>query len=305
MKRLGRTLTLGLLSCSLVVPALVSPAGATVLRGTVSTLSTVRPTRLVDIRVTHHLGVDRVVFEFDRGLPQERHARYVSSLTRSPSDLPLRVPGRAILRVNMRSADAHDYHGRLLVPPRSAFAAPNVMTVVRSEDFEAVLTYGVGLAARRSFTVSTLTNPSRVVVSIGAGFSTKRQRVYFLDQPSFVAGRHPYVTPVRRPIRTTNAAVGLLDRLFAGPTARERHDGLRLVRSHATGFTRLHITQGIAQVQLTGGCSSGGSTFTIANEIIPTLRRLPTVDFVKIYDPQGGTANPTGNTNSIPTCLEP
>ena len=305
MRRLAKTLILGLLSCTLVVPALVSPAGASVRQDSASSLSTVRPTRLVEIRASHHSGIDRVVFEFDRGLPTFHRARYVSSMNRSPSNLPLRVPGRAILSVNMRYADGHDYHGRVLVPQRSAFALPNVMTVVRSQDFEAVLTFGIGLAARRSFTVSTLTSPSRVVVTIGAGFSTKAQRVYFLDQPNFVAGQSPYATPVKRPIRTTNPAVVLLDRLFAGPTARERHDGLRLVRSHATGFTGLRIANGIARVQLTGGCNSGGSTFTIANEIVPTLRRLPTVDFVKIYDPLGGTADPTGKTNSIPACLEP
>ena len=70
-------------------------------------------------------------------------------------------------------------------------------------------------------------------------------------------------------------------------------------------FTRLGVRAGVARVQLVGGCSSGGSTVTIAGEIMPSLRQLATVDFVKIYDPQGRTENPTGRVDSIPACLEP
>jgi hypothetical protein len=61
----------------------------------------------------------------------------------------------------------------------------------------------------------------------------------------------------------------------------------------------------VARVQLTGGCSSGGSTVTIAGEIMPTLRQLGTVDWVKIYDPAGHTEHPLGHQDSIPACLEP
>ena len=44
---------------------------------------------------------------------------------------------------------------------------------------------------------------------------------------------------------------------------------------------------------------------TVAGSIMPTLRRLPSVDWVKIHDPAGRTASPTGPTDSIPACLEP
>ena len=40
---------------------------------------------------------------------------------------------------------------------------PNVKEVVRAGDFEAVLTYGIGLAHKSEIWVITLTNPSRVV----------------------------------------------------------------------------------------------------------------------------------------------
>jgi len=38
---------------------------------------------------------------------------------------------------------------------------------------------------------------------------------------------------------------------------------------------------------------------------MPSLRQFATVDWVKIYDPDGHTETPTGHSDSIPTCLEP
>jgi hypothetical protein len=96
-----------------------------------------------------------------------------------------------------------------------------------------------------------------------------------------------------------------MDRLFAGPTEAELTSGLRLQQSRATGLTGLSIAGLIARLRLTGGCSSGGSTFTIADEIYPTLKQFATVDFVKIYDPAGHTERPAGSNDSIPACFEP
>jgi hypothetical protein len=38
---------------------------------------------------------------------------------------------------------------------------------------------------------------------------------------------------------------------------------------------------------------------------MPTLPRLPGIDWVKIFDPAGSTESPNGHTDSIPVCLEP
>ena len=75
--------------------------------------------------------------------------------------------------------------------------------------------------------------------------------------------------------------------------------------SGATGFSRATVHHGVARVYLTGGCRSAGSTVTVATEIVPTLRQLPTVQWVKIYDPAGNTQQPAGDINSIPACLKP
>jgi hypothetical protein len=96
-----------------------------------------------------------------------------------------------------------------------------------------------------------------------------------------------------------------MQRLFAGPTQAELARGLRFVSSGATGFKVLGISDGVARVQLTGAISSGGSTFTIASEIMPTLKQFPSVRWVKIYDRYGHTERPSGHSDSIPASLEP
>ncbi len=76
-------------------------------------------------------------------------------------------------------------------------------------------------------------------------------------------------------------------------------------RSGADGFRDLSIADGIARVTLVGGCDSRGSTMTVANLIIPTLKQFSTVDHVKILSPEGETDSPDGPGDSIPACLNP
>lgn len=259
---------------------------------------------VVDIRAAHHQGFDRVVFELDGPLPAGRQVRYVDRLVADGSGLPVRVAGRAVLRVRLEPAQAHDAGGQTSTR-RRAFALPNVMTVVRAGDFEGVTTYGIGLARRTAYDVSTLRDPSRIVVDVRADFPTVQRDVWFLDSDRFVDNVEPYFVPRSRPVPASAPATGLMDRIFAGVLPRERAQGLRLLRSRATGWDDLEIGGGIARVRLTGGCSSGGSTITIADEVMPTLRRLPTVDWVKVYGPGGHTGSPSGPSDSIPACLNP
>ena len=282
-----------------VLAALVLPAAPT---GSAATAPAV-PT-LVGIQAARHPGFDRVVFEFRGGLPASRRVRYVDRLLADASGLPVRIAGRAVLRVRFEAARAHDAHGST-VPGRTAFALPDVMTTVRAGDFESVTTYGIGLARRTRVHVFTLRHPSRVVIDLRAAFPTVNRKVWFLDRNRFLANEPPFFTPRLRPVRPSTPGTGLMDRLFAGPLTPEKAGGLRLLRSGARGFSHLSITDGVARVRLTGGCTSHGSTVTIADEITPTLRQLAAVRWVKIYDPAGHTERPTGHSDSVPTCLEP
>lgn len=260
---------------------------------------------LVRVSAAHRNGRDQVVFRFRGPLPQTR-VEYVDRLYADGSGKRLRVAGRAILQVRFEPARAHTALGApTAAPRRRAFALPNVMTAVRAGDFEGQVTYGLGLARRTRVSVRTRRNPSRVVVRLRADFPTIAREVFFLDRDNFASGDEPWFVPVIRQVSATEPATAVLDRLFAGPTPAEMRRGLRLVRSGATGHTDLEITGGIARVRLLGGCSSGGSTATVAGSIQPTLRQFDSVDWVKIYDRAGQTGQPGGTSDSIPACLEP
>ena len=290
--------------CSMLVLAAGLAAGLAVAAVVPVTAAPPSVPTLVAIRAAHHPGFDRIVFQFTGGLPTSHHVQYVDVLRGDASGLPIPVAGRAILSVGFDGAQAHDSQGPT-VPARKAFALPNIMTTVRAGDFEAVTTYGVGLAKRTPFTVASLHDPDRVVIDIRAAFPTVDRRVFFFNRDNFVANSGPFFTATTRPVRVGTPAVGVLDRLFAGPLAVERSAGLRLLGSHATGFADLAIVSGVARVRLTGGCNSDGSTVTIAGEIMPTLKQFASVARVKIFDPAGHTEVPNGHTDSIPACLEP
>lgn len=290
-------------SVSLVVASLAAATPASSGAAAAPTTAPAPLPQLVDVRAVHRRGVDRVIFQFDEGIPSDgADIRYVDRLRGDGSGLPIRIAGRAILQVGL----SYTRTDRAIpAPARRAFALPNVMTAVRSGVFEGWTTYGIGLARRTPFDVVRQPARSRVVIAIRAGFPTVDRQVFFLDEDRFVANQEPYVVPRTRPVPVGSPAAGVMDRLFAGPTDRERTRGLRLVRSRATGYTDLAIAGGIARVRLRGGCSSGGSTVTIAGGIMPSLRQFDTVDWVKVFDPSGATADPTGPTDSIPDCLNP
>lgn len=260
---------------------------------------------LVGVRAAHHATYDRIVFDLRGGPPRGVDARYVPVLRGDASGEPVPVAGRAVLQVRLDGVDGHDASGRPTAPRALALALPNAVSVVEAGDFEAVTTYGVGLASRQWFRVSTLRSPDRVVVDVGAAFRTVQARVWFFDEGRFVRNTEPFFVPVRRPVLPGTPATSALDRLFAGPTSLESSRGLRLLPSGATGFRRLSITGGTARVQLTGGCSSGGSTVGLQGELLPTLHQFPTVHRVEVLDPAGTTERPGGPGDSVPECLEP
>jgi hypothetical protein len=297
--RIVRVVPLFLLAC------LVAAGAVPVRAVTPATMPSSRATpTLVGIRAAHHPAFDRIVFEFRGGLPSSHDVRYVDQVLGDGSGLPVRIAGRAFLQVSFAPARAHDAQGAT-VPRRLVFSLPNIITAVRSGDFEATTTYGVGLAKRTPFHVSTLQAPSRVVIDIRAAFPTVDRKVFLFDRDNFVDNVDPFFRSVLRPVLPSSPATGVMDRLFAGPLPSEKADGLRLLRSHARGFAGLVIAAGVARVRLTGGCNSDGSTVSVAGEIMPTLRQFTNVDRVKIFDPSGSTETPSGPTDSIPACLEP
>lgn len=147
--------------------------------------------------------------------------------------------------------------------------------------------------------------PSTASTSAGTGGETVTVDVYLVDQEAFNEGVAPYVVAVPREAPAADPMRGALEALFTGPTPDEANEGLLFVSSGASGIADFSVEGGIAHVTLDGGCNSGGSTLTIAAEIVPTLRQFDGIEAVKIYDPEGSTEDPDGADDSIPECLEP
>ncbi|TQS28002.1 GerMN domain-containing protein [Microbispora sp. KK1-11] len=289
-----------------LVSLLAAPAAATPAPSNAAVHAAPRVATLVDVRASHQPGLDRVVFEFRGPLPARRSAGYVSRLIADGSGRTVPVAGDAILGLRFGGATGHDNSGRPTYgPARETFALPGVIQVVNAGDFEAELTFGVGLSSKASYRVYTLTHPSRVVVDIKTPYRTVPVRTYFLDSRAYAAGRRPYTASVSRPVAPPSTARGALQRLFAGPTQAEYAKGLRFVASGATGVGSVVVRDGVAHVRLTGSLGSGGSAFTVADEITPTLKRLPGIRWVKIYDAHGRTERPKGHSDSVPESLEP
>ena len=307
MRILRATIVACLLASISTVPAAAYPAApASVATATPSVATTAAATPLlVDVRAFRRSTYDRVVWEFRGGLPTTRFARYVPELLADGSGEPVRIAGDAILQLTMFQANAHDDNGST-AQRRLVLGGGNVIEVVQSGDFEATVSYGVGLARRQDFRLFTLRSPDRVVLDVRKNYRQATRSVTFLNEKRFADNTPPFTQRVNRRVPATSPARAVLHQLFAGPRPSERRRDLQTVRSEATGFTTLTISANkVARVRLKGGCDSGGSTFTVANLIVPTLKQFSSVRWVKIYDPQGHTEQPTGRRDSIPTCLEP
>ena len=144
------------------VPTGSAPAaGPAPVRGPIAVLSV--------IRVAGQAGFDRVVFELDGPVPGYR-VQYVPAVLSDPAGARVPVTGAAFLQVTLQQATLDDsiqggdraYTGPGDVP----VGLEAVRQVVVSGDFEAVLSFGVGLAGRLPFKVTTLTDPSRIVLDV-------------------------------------------------------------------------------------------------------------------------------------------
>jgi hypothetical protein len=122
---------------------------------------------LVAIRAAHHPEAtpkyDRVVFEFDGPVPLVR-IQYVKELIADGRGDPVPVAGTAILCVEFSNSYAHNHSGEATVGDRLKQHMPLVKEIVRSGDFEAVVTYGIGVSRKTETRILTLTDKSRVVI---------------------------------------------------------------------------------------------------------------------------------------------
>ncbi len=114
-------------------------------------------------RVGRHEGYDRITFEFETpsGIPVYELSRKTSAhFIKDPSGLPLDLDGAAGLTVVFRgtsvTADVQ--------PTRARPSYPIVREIALAGNFEAVVTYDIGLAAPACLRVLELSEPARVVI---------------------------------------------------------------------------------------------------------------------------------------------
>lgn len=125
---------------------------------------------LRDVRVARQEGFDRVTFEFEGpNVPGYQIGYTQRPIIEDGSGNEITVEGDHVVQVRFEPASGVDLTGATL---REVYTGPatvrgdtsTVREVVRTGDFEGVLHWAVGLADRVDFRVSTLENPSRVVV---------------------------------------------------------------------------------------------------------------------------------------------
>lgn len=121
---------------------------------------------LKDVRTGKHEGYDRVVFELDR-VPGW-HVEYVDEPVRQcGSGEPTPIAGDGWLEIRLTPAAAHDEAGNATVRERErALDLGNAKELEATCDFEADVTWVIGVGSPNPFRVFELSDPPRVVVDV-------------------------------------------------------------------------------------------------------------------------------------------
>lgn len=126
------------------------------------------------VAVGRHEGYDRVVFQFRNALPGYKVEYVQPPLKEDGSGNSVTIKGNAFLVVRMEPASGFDLstgEGVMIYKgPRrlegSAAGTSVVQELVRTGDFEAVLTWAIGLSDKVDFRVQTAASPLRLVVDL-------------------------------------------------------------------------------------------------------------------------------------------
>jgi len=134
----------------------------------VTIASTTDRAQITDVRVGTHDGYDRVVFEFDSGLPDAVIEGVLPPFYADPSGQEITVAGSAFLKVTMHGASRVSPDGVVTYGGSTDFEPgfERLVQLVEGGDFEAVSSWYLGLDGGGCFRVLTLADPSRLVIDI-------------------------------------------------------------------------------------------------------------------------------------------
>jgi hypothetical protein len=121
-----------------------------------------------DVRIGTHEGYDRVVFEFEGGLPEASLERDEPPFHMEGSGFEVDVQGESFLRLIMRGGTKQQEDGNSSYDGPLEFETdhPALIHLIEGGDFEAQSTWYFGLAAESCVRVLTLDDEPRIVVDI-------------------------------------------------------------------------------------------------------------------------------------------
>jgi hypothetical protein len=124
---------------------------------------------LLAVRTAEQGTFDRITFEFQGELPGYSVQYVEPPIIADASGLEVDIDGSGFIQIRMEPAAGHDpdtgdetYTGPLELKPD----LPSLLEAERTGDFEAVLTWVLGLSEEADFRVTTLEGPPRLVIDV-------------------------------------------------------------------------------------------------------------------------------------------
>ena len=123
---------------------------------------------LTDVRAARHDGFDRIVFEFGSGSPPGYHLEYIDKPVRKcGSGDATPIAGDGWLEVRIEPAHAHTPSGAPTIREREQQLDLEVIKELEQTcDFEATVSWVVGVKRPNRYRVLTLNEPLRLVVDV-------------------------------------------------------------------------------------------------------------------------------------------
>lgn len=151
-----------LAACERTPPPPPKPAGT--LEMTERAAQRTRIAQVETVRVSEVDQAEQVEFEV-RPLPGY-HIEYINEVRSCSSDELIAVPGKAWLEVSLRPAEAHTESGEPRIPFSEQLVNLPLVEAIRSTcDYEAEVTWVIGLNAKVPYRVTEGTEPVRLIVS--------------------------------------------------------------------------------------------------------------------------------------------
>lgn len=132
--------------------------------------ATVARAQIVDVRMATHDGFDRVVFEFEGGLPEAFLDRAEPPFSQDASGLPIEVEGTSFLQLIMRGGTKQTEEGTSSYDGPTEFdpGFPTLVDLIEGGDFEAQSTWYFGLTSEACVRVLALSDDGapRLVIDV-------------------------------------------------------------------------------------------------------------------------------------------